>query len=201
MNDYELLYMINQHDDWAMEEMMVKSKRLIWAIIHRVSGELMATRAHQNDMFQEGCLGLSEALVCYREEMCVPFLPFAKTCIEREIRSLLRRHRGQNYGIIDQSLSFEMTISEDEGVYLADIIPDPRFTNNPAVMAVHEEVMSRLEHQELKLKNYEKSIFMLRQYGYSYREIASIMDCNEKQVDNTVQKVMRKLALSYDSGQ
>ncbi len=34
MNDYELLYLIHQHSDEAMELLLKKHERMIWSCIH-----------------------------------------------------------------------------------------------------------------------------------------------------------------------
>lgn len=197
MNDYELLYMCHQHDDVAIELMVQNSKRLIWGVIHRLYDELSPQRANKQDLYQEGCMGLLEAIDCYRDDYRVPFLPFAKLCIEREIRTLLRRYRGMSYGLIDHSLSMEMAISEDENLFLFDVIADDSAQAKPAMMAVHDEVLALMStpcfFNELDCK-----VFELREQGYTYMEIAELLDCKVKSVDNSVQKVHRKLTQLFD---
>lgn len=198
MNDFEVLYMIHHQDDYAIEMMLESAMKLIWSNIHAICNELQPKRVSKADLFQEGCIGLLDAINAYREDYNVPFLPFAKVCIVREIRSLLRRHRGMNYGIIDQSVSLDMAVSEDHSLYLSDIIADPCKDNNPTWMALKEEVKDYVYSTKVKLNDTDRSVYELRNNGFTYQEISEILNIKAKSVDNSIQKITKKLTMLFD---
>lgn len=195
MNDFELIYMIRQKDEWSLGEIIEQSKRLIWQIAHRLYEDVRGTRISKEDMFQEGCLGLFEAIHCYMEDLSVPFLPFAKVCISREIQSLMRKYKGLSFGLLDRSLSLELSVGEEQSVYLSDVIPDGRFMNHPGDAS---KVLETYKHIENVLKScslLEQNIYKLKVYGFTYSEIATIVECKPKQVDNTLQKLGKRLQI------
>lgn len=193
ISDFEYLYMIRQNCANSLETVLKKFERLLWKMAH----ELMRMQNPQGiavmDLFQEGTIGLFDALHTFKEMKAVGFAYYVKLCVDSNMRTALRKCRGQSYRLLDNRLSLDMSISEDQSIYLHDVIESRDVRHDPAFMARYFEAKSIFSTVLNELSDFERKVFLLREEGYGYLEISRIMDCTTKMVDNTVQKVRRKL--------
>jgi RNA polymerase sporulation-specific sigma factor len=139
-------------------------------------------------------MGFVQAVECYREDKNVSFQSFLKLCVERECRSLLRKHRGLSYSLISASLSLDMTISEDENLYLIDTIACTNPDFDPQWQFRYNEAKRSLMQKLSEMTPFEAKVVKYRMEGYSYAEIAQLCDVSPKAVDNALQRIKKKLS-------
>ncbi len=198
MDENELLYLYRQKDEIATQQLMEQYHRLVWSIVFRFKGAMEHLCINKDDLFQEGMCGLMEAIECYRDELAVPFKNFACLCIERQIRSLVRKHKGQSYGLLHNSISLDKVISEDEQLMVMDTIANTDRHTDPVWQFYFREHCQTLLQTTQTLSIKEKKVLYYRYLGYSYQEIADLCKCNFKAVDNTLQKIKRKIVPLFD---
>lgn len=194
INDFEYLYMIRQHDEDAFFAVLDKFNRLIWKRAHDL---LMAQKPQgivAADLYQEGFIGFYESLYSFNESKEVGFAFYVNLCVVSCIKTALRKCRGQSYRLLDNRFSFDMAISEDESLFLADVVESDHQRYNPQFMAVYYEAEQILEGILRSLTPLEQHVYRLRDLGYSYQEIAQQLDITPKHVDNIIQKVRRKMS-------
>lgn len=197
-NENELLYLIRNNDDEAFERLMEYYHRVIWAIAHEFGSAGRFYGISPDDMYQEGALGLFEAIDRFNEVLNVPFRSFARVCIERNIRSLIRKHRGLSYGIISRSVSLDMPVGEDDGLYLKDTIANNYQMYDPVFYTEYKEKERILLEKCDQFSRFEKRVFKLRNLGYSYAEIGEQLNISAKAVDNALQRIKKKLVSLFD---
>ena len=122
VSDYELIYYIRQNDEESQMLLVQRYHRTIWAIIHALVPSPKPVSIDLDDLYQEGMIGLLEAVNNYKENMDASFGTFARVCVEREIRSLLRKYRSGSYSLLSNAVSLDMSVSEDENVVLMDTV-------------------------------------------------------------------------------
>jgi len=193
MSDHELLYMVRENDEEAWSILLKRYERLIYMIMHKHMHVIKTLRLDQDDVFQEGNLGLYDAIINYQEHLCTPLYPFAKVCIERRIQSLFRKHSSQSHQLLRSALSLDQAISEEEQMYLSDVIPSP-----PSLKEPHEYMNSRLLEEKVskvlaQCTPLERQIFEYRLQGFTYVWIATKCNIKSKTVDNTMSKIKRVL--------
>ncbi len=196
-HDDELVYYLRQKDEWSETAVLKKYQRTIWAIIH----SCQPSSAHQSsleDLFQEGCIALLESVHHFREDQGASFGHFARVCIEREVRSLLRRYRSSSYSLLSHSLSLSMSVSEDENVLLMDTIANTDIQYDPTHMATLNYYLSHTDKIKEEIGEDGWFIFQRHSEGYSYKEIAAMMKISDKTVDNSLQRIRKKLATMFD---
>jgi RNA polymerase sporulation-specific sigma factor len=196
-HDDELVYYLRQKDEWSETMVLRKYQRTIWAIIH----SCQPSSAHQSsleDLYQEGCIALLESIHHFREDLGASFGHFARICIEREIRSLLRRYRSASYSLLTHSLSLSMSVSEDENVLLMDTIANTHVHYDPTYMATLNYYLSHTDKIIDEIGDEGWFIFQRHSEGYSYKEIAAMLKINDKAVDNSLQRIRKKLASMFD---
>ncbi len=149
----------------------VKDERLVRMVVRSLIRKYGIFRIDEEDLFQEGVIGLIKAKMTYQENGKAKFETYASTVIRNHVLDYIRQN--------------EEWISDD-GVEIC-LAPD---TNpNPVLWEILNKVLK--EHCD----QLERSIFNAYYKGYSYQEMCEIFEINKKKVDNTIQKIL-KLARS-----
>ena len=151
--------------------------------------------AEQEDVVQEGMIGLYKAIRDFRADRRASFRSFADLCVTRQIITAVKAARREKQRVLNDCVSLDGNYGDEESAgCLADIVADPR------VIDPEKEVLDRLAadcvelaaRRELSELEYE----VLRGYvnGRTYGEIASHLERPSKTVDNALQRAKRKVA-------
>lgn len=134
-----------------------------------------------DDYFQEGMLGLLEAINAYDSSKNAAFLTFAKVCIDNRLKNCKR------------------TVSKGNRLKVSNL--DEITTENSAadidspesIVIAKDEITALKQKAKLHLSKLEYTVFCYHICGYSYFEISKKMGIEEKSVDNAIQRIKRKL--------
>lgn len=138
-------------------------------------------RISTEDLVQEGMIGFLDAVKRFDRSRGVPFRAYACNCIENRIISALRRNSNSGNAALSGAVSIE---GADLGSEQSD----------PAALAESSDEMARLSViVENEFSGFERQVFFRKLRGDSYREIAESLGCNEKSVDNAIQRIRRKI--------
>ncbi len=192
LNDNEILSYIENNDDEAIKIIYEKYKPLINKIATNLFIKYCKnTSLELSDLVQEGMIALNNAIHNYQESKDILFYTYAKTCIERKIISAVITARRQKQQVLNESISYEININED-GQKLEELIKD--FTTNPENILIDMENSKELmEKIEDALTPFELQVLQLKLDGFDYREIASIIDKQPKNIDNAIQRIKIKI--------
>lgn len=192
LNDNEILSYIENNDDEAIKIIYEKYKPLINKIATNLFIKYCKnTSLELSDLVQEGMIALNNAIHNYQESKDILFYTYAKTCIERKIISAVITARRQKQQLLNESISYEININED-GQKLEELIKD--FTTNPENILIDMENSKELmEKIEDSLTPFELQVLQLKLDGFDYREIASIIDKQPKNIDNAIQRIKIKI--------
>jgi RNA polymerase sporulation-specific sigma factor len=149
-----------------------------------------------DDLLQEGLIGLYKAVRDYRTDKETSFRSFAELCVTRQIITAIKTATRFKHQPLNAYISFSHTPAgqdSDSECTLGDALPGPG-VNEPSVCVISTEELqslvltlgtglSRLEHDALKL--YLE--------GSSYEEMAEDLGCDTKTIDNALQRVKRKV--------
>lgn len=190
-NDYELLSYVSEQNEEAMEVLYKKYMPLITTIAKKMYNYTSQNGIEVNDLIQEGMLGLSRAICEYRDTMDASFYTFAKTCIERKIISAVVKTRRQKHKILNDSIPFEVN-SNGKQVSLEDFLGDNQHNPEYVLLDVenYNEVIDKVSRE---LTDFEMQVFELRISGLGYKEIASILEREQKAIDNCLQRIKMKV--------
>jgi RNA polymerase sporulation-specific sigma factor len=136
-----------------------------------------------DDLAQEGFLGLLSAVRTYNKSSA-SFRTYASVCVRNRILTVVKRS-----GAASQiPLSEIVSIDEQKNSSSSGCMDDP------AQLVVQKEDVFRLKDwlQEL-LSSKEYQVLMLYLRAYAYQDIAKQLGMSVKSVDNSLQRVRRKL--------
>ena len=142
--------------------------------------------AEQEDLVQEGILGLLKAIKFY-DETKSSFSSFAFLCIRREMISAIRKANTQKNMvlILEDSAYFD-----DEGHNINNYKSSE--SNPEEAYLLKEEIEEFKNFSENNFSKFEKEVLTYLIRGYSYREIAKILSKKLKSIDNTIQRIRKK---------
>ena len=133
------------------------------------------------DLYQEGMIGFVSSIYSYDESYGTKFSTFSSTVYSRKMLSALRKTNN------DMNNCVEFSCSVDENELLSQNI-----SPEDAVL-YDEEINEIMMHVKENFSKTEQKVFKLILLGLSYAEISEIIESNVKSVDNTVQRIRRKL--------
>lgn len=189
--------MLNQRSACSLERLFGFYERLIWKRSHEALASGDVTTLDVEDLYQEGILGFYEALYGFRPDLNVGLAYYLDLCVKSSIKTAIRKHRTISYRLIDSRTSLDLHISEDDNLTLLDTISSDSFQDCPANMAIYHEIDTIRCNYILTLPQVQQDIFKYHEEGYSYKEIGQLVDLTDKDVDNTIQKIRRKVKSLY----
>lgn len=134
-----------------------------------------------DDLYQEGMIGLLSAVYAYDFERDASFSTFAELLVTRKMFSALKSANSK------KNLPLREYVPIEDEIDLFSPIPTPEES-----LIINEEVSNINKFIETNLSKKEKKVLKLNLLGLSYAEIAEILDCTEKSVDNALQRIRKK---------
>ena len=188
-NDFELLSFVCEQNEEANEILYEKYKPLIIKISKVLYNKYGYLGIDVGDLISEGMVGLSIALNTFDEVKDNTFYSYARICIERNINTFIKKRRGLKYRYLNESVSYDNTFDDYS---IESMISDDSY--NPLNTVLNKEDITELYYR-LKnvLTDFEYEVFKLKIDGFNYKEIASILDKNPKNIDNALYRIKGKL--------
>ena len=196
-NDYELLDIIHDSDEQAINIMYKKYEPLINSIAQKMFPYCKNCGLEVSDLVQEGMLGLTNAINTFSDSKDTLFFTYAKTCIERRIISASVKSGRLKHKFLNDSVSFDKEV-EDTSVALEYFLKDSK--ENPAeLMSSEERKKEIMDFAKKEMTYFEQQVFELKINGFEYKEIAVILDKDAKSIDNALQRIKLKLKKVIDN--
>ena len=189
-NDFELLYLVKEEDENAKNMFYEKYRPMVEIKAKKYYSQIQNKGYELNDLIQEGMIGLSNAIKDFNEDEETKFLTFANVCIERSIIDFIREINRQKHQALNTSISIDQTTSS--GRTLLDFLNDD--SNNPENSFIFLEEQEELKNRvKENLSDFEKEVFDLRFEGFTYQEIAILLNKSIKSIDGTISRIKQKI--------
>ena len=189
INDYEILSVVADNED-ATEMLFKKYRPLIVGLAKKTYGLFQNNGFDLNDLIQEAMIGFSTAINTFDENKDATFFTYAKTCIERRLYSLLKSARRFKHSPLNESYSVEDLASNKQSI--DNLLEDNN--SNPENRLIDDENTKELvKNIQKQLTNLESAVFELRISGFTYKEIAEILDKDSKSIDNAISRIKTKV--------
>lgn len=187
ISDNEIVKLAQSGDDAALEAVLLRYKPLV----HKKSQPYYLAGGDDDDIVQEGLIGLYKAVMSFDEEKFPLFNVFAGVCIERRIISAVKKASRQKHSPLNSYVSLSAAADEDGGTVVSDVIGGG---NNPEEIFLERESFSGLEGKiNDMLSPLEMKVLLCLVNGQSYKEAAESLGKDVKAVDNAMQRIKRKL--------
>ena len=147
----------------------------------------------QEDLVQEGVLGLLKAIKYY-DETKSSFSSFANLCIRREMITAIKRANSQKNMILNEAVKNNKKIEKleyEEESYELDNYESLEATPEEAVL-LKEKIEEFKKFSVDNFSKFEKEVLNYLLRGYKNREIAQKLKKDLKSIDNTIQRIRKK---------
>lgn len=150
----------------------------------------------EEDLFQEGMIGLFEAYINFKGEEGYnsdQFKSFAKLCIKRQIYDAIRHANKKNNLPLNNYVPIVKTNSDNQEYERDDLFMLEDECNPEDVFIDREEHDEKINLCKSKLSKFENQVLDLYLAGERQSQIAQTLGKDVKSIDNTIQRIKNKL--------
>lgn len=190
-NDYELVSLAQELNEDANYLLHKKYQPLINKKCYKYMKYIRGRGFDINDLVQECIVAFEDAIQKFNPNDEGSFYTFANICIDRQLISELRRQNREKNRVLNESVPLS-SIDEDDNNNILNFIEDN--SNNPELEILSAEEFNEIYDNIIKqLTDLEECVFKLKIQGFTYNEIADILDKERKSIDNAIQRIKIKI--------
>lgn len=190
--DEELIDRLRDGEEAIMDFICDKYKYLV----RSKAKSMFILGADNDDLIQEGMIGLFKAVRDYDSGRDASFFTFADLCISRQMYTAVQASARQKHIPLNTYVSLYGTFageSDSEERTLLEEVAD-RTKPDPETLFLDKERVEYLENIISKeLSPFEKQVLDLYITGMTYSEIAKVLGRDEKSTDNALQRLKGKI--------
>ncbi len=191
-SDEELIVRYRDGDTDAMDFIFERYKYLV----RKKAKAMFLAGGDNDDLIQEGMIGLYKAIRDYNTDREASFATFASMCINRQMITAVAASNRKKNMPLNTYVSYDMPAGgdEDSDMRLVDILQS-QTELNPEKLLIDKEhnrdLKSRLKEV---LSTFEQQVLAYYLEGMDYTAIAKKMQKPPKSVDNALQRIRSKAA-------
>ena len=191
MTDEEIILYARKGSRRAIEYLLNKYRNVVGG----KARSYFLVGAEYDDVVQEGMIGLFKAIRDFRGDKVGRFRAFAELCVTRQIITAVKTATRQKHMPLNRYISLHGGLGDgDPEVTLIDTLPDVRVLD-PETKVLDSNLREYLNSSTgAKLSMLESSVLQCYIQGMSYREMARLLSCRTKSVDNALQRAKRKIS-------
>ena len=186
MTDEQLIGKLRKGDKNIIDYIMEKYKNLV----RKEANAMYLLGGENDDLIQEGMIGLFKAVQDYDVEQETSFFSFARLCVTRQMYSAIEASKRKKHSPLNSYISLYET-NEEQGPLLETMAAGQE--SNPEELLVSREYAELLETRlEEILSDLENRVLYLHLLGTDYKTIARLLDKSPKTIDNALQRIKGK---------
>lgn len=188
MTDEQLIRRLRDGETAITDFIMDKYKYLV-----RKKAKAMYLLGGENDdLIQEGMIGLLKAIRDYNFEQEASFYSFAELCISRQMYTAIKSSQRQKHMPLNSYISL---YEQGEEPPLIDSIQAEK-ENNPEELFLDKEYLQGISVKlKSRLSVLESKVLYLHLLGTDYQTIAKLLDKSPKSIDNALQRIKQKMSV------
>jgi len=190
-NDIELVHLVSEQDEVAKDALYKKYNYIIDIIMAKYKKVFYVLNMDVNEVRQDAMLAFSDALVRYSNEKDTSLATFISLVIERKVQNCIRsadtiknKKYNERYSLDYEYEAFNKPLLEIIGD--ADADPLVKISSKET----YNELTSKIKGL---LSPFEYEVYELLISGFTYTDIAKILEKEPKQIDNTIQRLRTKI--------
>lgn len=188
MTDEQLIRRLRAGEGDITDYLMEKYK----GMVRKEAKAMYLLGGENDDLIQEGMIGLFKAVRDYDADQEASFGTFARLCVTRQLYSAIEASRRKKHSPLNSYVSFYEKEDREGGGSLLDTM-EAGCESDPEQAFLSKDNARRMEEElEESLSSLEKRVLYLHLRGTDYRTIASLLDRSPKTVDNAIQRIRAK---------
>ena len=192
-SDEELIELYKEGSEIAIDFLFDKYKNLV----RKKAKAMFIVGGDNDDLIQEGMIGLYKAIRDYDESKDASFRTFSSMCINRQMCTAVTTSNRKKHSPLNEYISLDMPVQSEkteESTRLSDMLYST-FEQNPEELFIDKESTDFIESKIGNvLSSYERQVLLLQMEGLDYVKIADKLGKTAKSVDNALQRIRNKLS-------
>lgn len=185
MTDEQLIRDLRTGERKIIDYIMDKYKFLV----KKKAKAMFLLGGENDDLIQEGMIGLFKAVQDYDENQEASFYSFADLCVSRQMYTAMEASKRQKHIPLNSYISL---YDEGEDQPLIETIQSVK-DRNPEEMFLDKEYLETIRSElEKSLSDLENRVFYLHMQGIDYQTIAKLLNKSSKSIDNALQRIKNK---------
>lgn len=195
LSDEDLVALAQAGDKPALDAILSRYKNLVYA---KAKSYFLAG-ADDDDLIQEGFIGLYRAIQDFNPEKHPYFKVFASLCVSRRILTAVKTSTRRKHLPLNSYVSLDSNdYKSDRGAMISEIAASKEL-QDPEAILIDRENVDGIEYKINKaLSKFELEVLLYYLRDMSYKEISEKLGKDVKAVDNAVQRIRKKLETILD---
>ena len=165
-------------------------------VVRKKAKAMYLLGGENDDLIQEGMIGLFKAVRDYDVNQENSFQSFADLCISRQMYTAIKLSQRQKHIPLNSYVSLYESgdeSSDDKYVPLINQLQDEK-DNDPEKLFLDKEYNEVMEEKlKERLSDLENRVLYLHLMGEDYHSIAELLDKSPKSIDNALQRIKNKV--------
>ena len=184
IKDEELIFRFKNGESEILDYLMEKYKNMV----RKKARTMFLIGGENDDLIQEGMIGLFKAVRDYQPDKDATFQTFASICVDRQIYNAIQSSNRQKHQPLNSYVSLSEQGEENEE-HLGDT-----WVENPESIIIDQENVENLEQEiTTTLSPMENQVLEYYLAGNGYGEIAELMGKTPKSIDNALRRIRTKI--------
>lgn len=182
LTDEQLLELRAAGDTEVAEYLLDKYKTMVRKKVRM----LYLTGGDQDDLIQEGMIGLFKAIRDYRSGHEASFHTFANLCVDRQLYRAIQSSNRQKHQPLNSYVSMNDSQWEEEQYRMVQPSPENILIDQEEAIRMEQKIY---EH----LSKFENTVLQHYLEGENYIQIAESLGKSPKSIDNALQRIRGKV--------
>ena len=187
--DEELIALLRSGEQGITDYLMEKYKNLV----RKKAKALYLIGGDNDDLIQEGMIGLFKAIRDYRADRESSFYHFADLCIARQLYTAVEASQRKKHAPLNSYVPLYADSEDAENGGLDNILSSVEELNPEKIVINQEELQAFQKKVKDCLSDMEKEVLAYYLQGLDYNQIAEAMGKEPKAIDNALQRLKKKL--------
>ena len=190
LSDEELISRLREGHEDIRDYLMEKHKNLV----RKKARALYLIGGDNDDLIQEGMIGLYKAIRDFDPARGASFHTFADLCISRQLYTAVQASQRQKHQPLNSYVSLSDSDNEEQTSSRASYAANDVRNRNPEELFIARENLEDMEELiEKKLSRFEREVLRYYLSGMNYSQIADTLGKSSKATDNALQRIKKKI--------
>ena len=173
-----------QNGEKKLEEFLIDKYK---GMVRKKAHAMFLIGGEQEDLIQEGMIGLFRAVRDYRPSKNASFATFASLCVERQIYKAIEISGRQKH----RPLNSYISLSEENSPLKNTVVTKQQ---NPEEIIINTDSTNLMQEKiKERLSPFENQVLRAYLEGKDYHQIARQMEKSPKSIDNALQRIRNKI--------
>lgn len=191
-NDYELIYLVEEDNEDALQLLFKKYQPFINKIVLRFYYSLKKYGVEYDDIYQEAYLAFMKAVRLFDNRENTLFYTFLNISIRSRLLNYRRVIMSKKNSFYSNMISLNANVFEDDDLTFEEYIEDKKQVD-PVLLLDSRNLENQLKSFSLELSPIQGQIFELVYNGFENYEIAILLDMEGKEVSNYLYRIRKRL--------